>query len=329
MSSNFSSLTRAAQQQQTSGSGVAEAALQAVRSRLAGGSSEATPYPVPVGAPAPYLVSGVPPTSTLHSAPLLGAAGSPDKVPGPAGIGLMSIGSFPAAACGLTPPGGLLSLLASIVPTRVLVLLNALGDDDLASAASVAEVRDDVAVEAHAAAQYVVPPPQSAGAAPPPPSAPVGRLLAVRIPRPRPGERVEVDLISRGVRLAPTLGGAVGTGALLEDAPTSAAVAAVPKSANAFYEKVLMKDGAALMAATHSNSIGLLTNGAGDGRGSLFAGARAAAAGGGRNQHRAGGGGGSVVCPLRGGWWRDRSGWRPRPVYRRAHPRLGQNLPRV
>ena len=161
----------------------------------------------------------------------------------------------------MRPPGGLLSLLASIVPTRVLVLLNAVGDEDLTSAASVAEVRDDVAVEAHAAAQCVPAPPGAPGTAPGRAAGPLGRLLAVRIPRPRPGERMEVDLISRGVRLASALLGAVGSGALLEDGPASAAAAAVPKSANAFYEKALKKDGAALMASTLSNALGLLTNG--------------------------------------------------------------------
>ena len=120
----------------------------------------------------------------------------------------------------MRPPGGLLSLLASIVPTRVLVLLNAVGDEDLTSAASVAEVRDDVAVEAHAAAQCVPAPPGAPGTAPGRAAGPLGRLLAVRIPRPRPGERMEVNLISLCVRLASALlGGAVGSGSLSRMAP--------------------------------------------------------------------------------------------------------------
>jgi hypothetical protein len=72
--------------------------------------------------------------------PLLGLQSSTTSLPAPHGAGgNVVLGAVPAAACGLLGPSGMMGLLASIEPTRILVIHNALSDDDLANTAGACE----------------------------------------------------------------------------------------------------------------------------------------------------------------------------------------------
>ena len=190
--------------------------------------------------------------------PLLGTSGTSSIAPLPAGAGAarrggggVVVGATAAAAAGLLPgaggPGGLLALLAGVRPTRVLALLNALGEAELADEAALAELTADIAVEATAgiaaageeraaeaaaAAAAAAAAGEERAAAAPPAAAPLGRLIAVRIPRPRPGGGESVDpVLVRRARPAGAAEAAAASGpaapppqpalALLEDAPTA------------------------------------------------------------------------------------------------------------
>ena len=96
-------------------------------------------------------------------------------LPGPTGTGTtITLGASPAQAAGLIGPGGLVSLLAAVNPTRILVLLNAVGDDELASLTELADVCADIGAEAQTACQ-------TSG----------GHLLRIVCPRPHSGETIE------------------------------------------------------------------------------------------------------------------------------------------
>jgi hypothetical protein len=96
-------------------------------------------------------------------------------LPGPAGTGTtITLGASPAQAAGLIGPGGLVSLLAAVNPTRILVLLNAVGDDELASLTELADVCADIGAEAQTVCQ-------THG----------GHLLRIVCPRPHAGETIE------------------------------------------------------------------------------------------------------------------------------------------
>jgi hypothetical protein len=70
-------------------------------------------------------------------------------LPGPSGTSTtITLGASPAQAAGLIGPGGLVSLLAAINPTRILVLLNAIGDDELGSITELADACADIGAEA-------------------------------------------------------------------------------------------------------------------------------------------------------------------------------------
>ena len=96
-------------------------------------------------------------------------------LPGPTGTGTtITLGASPAQAAGLIGPGGLVSLLAAVNPTRILVLLNAVGDDELASLTELADVCADIGAEAQTVCQ-------TSG----------GHLLRIVCPRPHSGETIE------------------------------------------------------------------------------------------------------------------------------------------
>ena len=96
-------------------------------------------------------------------------------LPGPSGTSTtITLGASPAQAAGLIGPGGLVSLLAAINPTRILVLLNAIGDDELGSITELADACADIGAEAQTICE-------TSG----------GHLLRIICPRPHTGETIE------------------------------------------------------------------------------------------------------------------------------------------
>ncbi len=215
-------------------------------------------------------------------APLLGLQSTTTSVPMPHGQGgSVILGAVPAAAAALLGPAGIMGLLASVSPTRVLAVLNAVGDADLADAAEARDIVADFALEAAAAlaaaaAVGALPPPQpqpaaaaaAAGAAaappPPPPPPPAHALRAVWLPRPRAGETADWHF-ERPVRLrsgAPA--GAPQPAALaLEDARPADRTKVMPTTATGFFMKVLRSgtaDGTGALGVGNVPILGLLTN---------------------------------------------------------------------
>lgn len=127
----------------------------------------------------------------------------------------VQVGSSPAQAAGMLGPGGIVSLLAAVTPTRILVLLNAVSDVDF-KATDHADVLADIACEAQKH----------------------GVLLRAVMPLPKPGESLEPN-IER-----PEILKKVGAAGLLEDsrealAGGSAAQMNVPKNAQEFYKRTM------------------------------------------------------------------------------------------
>jgi hypothetical protein len=150
----------------------------------------------------------------------LGLPSNMSSMPGPAGI-TVNVGSTPAAAAGLLGPGGIVSLLAAVQPTRVLVLVNSVGDPDISGPAA-GEILADIAAEAQVH----------------------GRLLRAILPLPRPGETIEqrAKAIARPASLK-----VAGASGLLEDARDALAGGAgarpIPTSAAEFHRRVVKGEG--------------------------------------------------------------------------------------
>jgi hypothetical protein len=252
---------------------VTQDALAALRARmlgLAGGGAAPQPGPGDATAgmstqlvqqlsSAAALASRPAASAPAQSCPSLGAGGiamgmpsGTSIIPAPAGV-MVNAGASPAQAAGMLGPGGLISLLAAVHPSRVLVLANAMTDALLESGradppslrSQLAEVAADIAAEAQVASP--------------------GALLRLIIPLPREaGELIDPPV---GVRL----GGAikvVGAAGLLEDTKdgivTTAGTArggggrdgqvvganmegatVIPLTAEAFYRKVVAAGGGA------------------------------------------------------------------------------------
>jgi hypothetical protein len=206
------------------------------------------------------LDPGVPPPVLTSSAlPLLGVSGTPGTYPVPSGLsGSLNIGSSPAAAAGLLGAGGIMAVLAAVNPTRVLVLLNALSDADLRSPAEYTDILADIAIEARGALWAPLNPGETG-------TVPRGALLAVRIPRPRRGESVNVVLHRKGRFKGATHSVVPGAIGLLQDSRPDDHSSRTPASAKAFFEKLLIKEGGGgiplpSLSGIVSGAVGLLTN---------------------------------------------------------------------
>lgn len=182
---------------------------------------------------------------SLAGGPGAGFGGSSSTtVPAPGGVNV-NVGPNPAAAAGLLGPGGIVMLLSSITPTRVLVLLNAVTDVELRDDAEFADTIADIACEC----------------------AKFGKLRRIACPRPAAGssESANYDFLKRPPN-AKMYSGPVG---MLEDgkagekpAPAEDKSARIPTTASAFFERVL-KGEAAGPSVVGLSRMGLLTSGAG------------------------------------------------------------------
>lgn len=147
------------------------------------------------------------PSSTPAAPPSLGVGpgmGMPSGttvIQGPAG-GMINVGASPAQAAGMLGTGGLVSLLAAVAPTRVLVIYNALTDAILetgrAAPTNLQTELADVVLDIAGEAQKASP----------------GQLLRVVVPLPSvKGELIDPPV---GVKLGGTIK-VVGAQGLLED----------------------------------------------------------------------------------------------------------------
>ena len=120
-----------------------------------------------------------------------------------------------------------MTMLACIAPTRILVLLNALTDKDVRAEAELADISDDIAIEVAAAISPSAVAAMATATGQAPPTEAVGRLLAIRIPRPQlPDEPVDPDLIHRQQRRDV----AFNSGLLLEDGGAAPSAKDAPPS---------------------------------------------------------------------------------------------------
>jgi hypothetical protein len=179
----------------------ADAAAPALALSSAGAAT--APWPLPAGGLA----------SLAATASVAGFPSGVVSVPTAAGQ-TMNLTSSAAAAAALLGPGGLAAMLAAFVPTRVLIVINAISDGDLQGGRSaLSDIVVDVAAEAQAAVSAAESAAAAAGAAPP---FRYGGLLRAVTPLPRAGETLEPRLAR--VRTAMRHVGADG---LLEDAPST------------------------------------------------------------------------------------------------------------
>jgi hypothetical protein len=104
-------------------------------------SSLAPPALVPLPVPSPAVP--LPGLSGLGGFTLgaIAGVGATTSLQSPAGV-TVNIGPLPASAAGLLGPGGIVSLLAAVRPTRLLVLLNALSDKDFPSTVALARRKE-------------------------------------------------------------------------------------------------------------------------------------------------------------------------------------------